>query len=86
MRRRLNQRFERTANQAVFYPSGSQAAAQLQRELSMLVLRCTQKLLKKNPGPTEGGQDALVPVLGSWHANLIRLAHSPIVLCVNDNG
>ena len=25
-----------------------------------------------------------MPMLGSWHANLIRLAHSPIVLCVND--
>lgn len=50
----------------------------------MLVLRCTQKLLKRNPGPTTGRQDSLVPMLGSWHANLIRLAHSPIVLCVND--
>jgi hypothetical protein len=52
--------------------------------LSMLVLRCTQKLLKRNPGPTNGGQDALLPTLGSWHANLIRLGHSPVVLCVND--
>jgi hypothetical protein len=50
----------------------------------MLVLRCTQKLLKKNPGPTNGREDNLVPTLGSWHANLIWLAHSPIVLCVND--
>lgn len=50
----------------------------------MLALGCTQKLLKRNPGPTNGRQDALVPTLGSWHANLIRLAHSPIVLCVND--
>ena len=50
----------------------------------MLVLRCTQKLLKKHPGPVDDRQDALVPTLGSWHANLIRLAHSPIVLCVND--
>lgn len=50
----------------------------------MLVLRCTQKLLRKNPGPSNGREDSLVPVLGSWHANLIRLAHIPIVLCVND--
>ena|SRR6267143_763112 len=50
----------------------------------MLVLRCTQKLLKRNPGPANGGQDTLLPTLGSWHANLIRLAHSPVVLCVND--
>jgi hypothetical protein len=50
----------------------------------MLVLRCTQRLLKRNPGPTQQRQDALVPVLGNWHANLIRLAKSPIVLCVND--
>lgn len=51
----------------------------------MLVLRCTQKLLKRNPGPNLPGQDAFVPVLGNWHANLIRLAKSPIVLCVNDS-
>ena len=51
----------------------------------MLILRCTQKLLKRNPGPSGPGQDALVPVLGNWHANLIRLAKSPIVLCVNDS-
>lgn len=50
----------------------------------MLVLRCTQKLLKRNPGPGDARQDALAPTLGTWHANLIRLAHSPIVLCVND--
>jgi hypothetical protein len=25
-----------------------------------------------------------VPVLGNWHANLVYLAKSPIVLCVND--
>jgi hypothetical protein len=50
----------------------------------MLVLRCTQKLLKRNPGPIRPRQDALVPALGDWHANLIRLAKSPIVLCVND--
>ena len=50
----------------------------------MLVLRCTQKLLKKNPGPANGREDELVPTLGNWHANLIRLAHSPVVLCVND--
>jgi len=50
----------------------------------MLVLRCTQKLLKRNLGSTTGQPDALVPMLGNWHANLIRLAYSPIVLCVND--
>ena len=50
----------------------------------MLVLRCTQRLLKRNPGPPQPRRDALVPVLGNWHANLIRLAKSPIVLCVND--
>src|SRR6267142_7166233 len=50
----------------------------------MLVLRCTQRLLKRRPGPVQERQDALVPRLGDWHANLIRLAHSPIVLCVND--
>jgi uncharacterized protein DUF6933 len=50
----------------------------------MLFLRCTQKLLKKNPGPTNALLDTLMPTLGSWHANLIYLAHSPIVLCVND--
>ena len=51
----------------------------------MLVIRCTQKLLRKNLGPANAGQDTLVPTLGSWHANLIWLAHSPVVLCVNDN-
>ena len=50
----------------------------------MLVLRCTQRLLKRSPGPTQQRQDALVPALGDWHANLIHLAKSPIVLCVND--
>jgi len=42
-------------------------------------------LLKRSPGPTDRREDALVPVLGNWHANLIRLAKSPIVLCVNDS-
>jgi hypothetical protein len=50
----------------------------------MLVLRCTQKLLRKNPGPVTGRKDSLAPVLGSWHANLIRLGNSPVVLCAND--
>lgn len=50
----------------------------------MLVLRCTQKLLKKNPGPVTDHEDSLTPILGSWHANLIRLGHSPVVLCAND--
>ena len=50
----------------------------------MLIIRCTQKLLKRNPGSANIGQDSLVPTLGSWHANLIWLAHSPTVLCVND--
>jgi hypothetical protein len=50
----------------------------------MLVLRCTQKLLKRKPGPPNARQDTRVPTLGSWHANLIRLGHSPIVLCVSD--
>src|SRR5438128_309314 len=50
----------------------------------MLVLRCTQRLLKRAPGPTQQRRDDLAPMLGDWHANLIRLAHSPIVLCVND--
>jgi hypothetical protein len=50
----------------------------------MLVLRCTQRLLKRSPGPVQQRQDALVPALGDWHANLIYLAKSPIVLCVND--
>ena len=51
----------------------------------MLVIHCTQKLLKRNPGPASVGQDTLVPTLGSWHANLVWLAHSPVVVCVNDN-
>jgi len=51
----------------------------------MLVIRCTQKLLKKNPGSDNAREDTLVPTLGGWHANLVWLAHSPIVLCVNDN-
>jgi uncharacterized protein DUF6933 len=50
----------------------------------MLVLRCTQKLLRRNPGPTSDRQDTLVPRLGNWHANLVRLARSPIVLFVSD--
>src|SRR6185436_9173270 len=50
----------------------------------MLVLRCTQKLLRKNPGPSTDRDDAMVPVLGSWHANLIRLGHTAVVLCVSD--
>jgi hypothetical protein len=50
----------------------------------MLVLRCTQKLLKKHLGPTDSRVDTLVPVLGNWHANLVHIAHFPIVLCAND--
>lgn len=51
----------------------------------MLVIRCTKKLLKKNPGSENAREDTLAPTLGSWHANLVWLAHSPVVLCVNDN-
>ena len=51
----------------------------------MLVIRCTKKLLKKNPGSENAREDTLVPTLGGWHANLVWLAHSPVVLCVNDN-
>ena len=54
------------------------------RVLAMLVLRCRQKLLRKKPGPSSEHEDSLVSRLGGWHANLICLAHSPIVLCVND--
>src|ERR1041384_6717643 len=54
------------------------------KKKGMLILRCTQKLLKKKPGPQSDREDSLVPVLGNWHANLIYLAHSPVVLCVND--
>ena len=50
----------------------------------MLVFRCTQKLLKKKPGPVTEQTDSLVPVLGSWHANLIHVGHSPVVICTND--
>lgn len=50
----------------------------------MMTLRCTQKLLRKNPRPLANPTDTLRPVLGDWHANLIRLAGFPIVLCVND--
>jgi hypothetical protein len=51
----------------------------------MLVIRCTQKLLKKNRGSENTRKDILVPTLGGWRANLVWLAHSPIVLFVNDN-
>ncbi|HKR60558.1 MAG TPA: hypothetical protein VJS64_12555 [Pyrinomonadaceae bacterium] len=40
--------------------------------------------MKKKPGPTSEREDSLIPLLGGWHANLIRLAHSPVVLFVND--
>ena len=50
----------------------------------MLVIRCTQKLLKHKPGPSSNVEDDLEPALGNWHANLVRIDHWPIVLCVND--
>ena len=50
----------------------------------MLVIRCTQKLLKHKPGPSSDAEDDLQPALGNWHANLVRINHWPIVLCVND--
>jgi hypothetical protein len=50
----------------------------------MVTLRCTQKLLSKNPGAIANSADTLRPRLGDWHANLVRVAHLPIVLCVND--
>ena len=51
----------------------------------MLILRCTRKLRMKNLGPVGGLQDSLVPTLRTWHANLVYLARSPIVLIVNDH-
>lgn len=50
----------------------------------MMILRCTQKLRKKNLGPVAQEKDFLVPALGDWHANLIYLGRTPLVLCVND--
>lgn len=53
-------------------------------KIPMLILRCTQKLRKKHLEPLVHEEDSLVPTLPSWHANLIYLATSPIVVCVND--
>ena len=50
----------------------------------MLILRCTQKLRRKNLGPLALQMDSLVPALGGWHANLIYIARRPVVFCVND--
>jgi len=50
----------------------------------MLTLRCTERLLKKHPGPLEHEVDVLQPTLGDWHANLVRLGPTPVVLAVND--
>lgn len=50
----------------------------------MLTLRCTQKLRMENLGPVAGRHDSLVPTLGTWHANLIDVDRSRLVLCVND--
>ena len=50
----------------------------------MLVLRCTQKLLKElSIAPS----DAIVPVgaLGAWHANLLRFERRKCVLFTNDS-
>jgi hypothetical protein len=50
----------------------------------MLTLRCTERLLKKRLGPLGQGDDDLKPTLGHWHANLLRLGRTPVVLTVND--
>src|ERR1039458_5945829 len=50
----------------------------------MMTLRCTERLLKKRPGPWDQRQDNLQPTLGDWHANLVRLGPKPVVLAVND--
>jgi hypothetical protein len=50
----------------------------------MLILRCTQKLRRKKLGPLTQQEDSLLPTLGSWHANLVYIAKTPLVLCVND--
>lgn len=50
----------------------------------MLILRCTERLLKKPLGPLSPGDDDLKPTLGDWHANLLRFGPTPVVLAVND--
>ena len=50
----------------------------------MLTLRCTERLLKKRPGPQNQREDGLKPALGDWHANLVRLGRTPVVVAVND--
>ena len=49
-----------------------------------MTLRCTQKLRQRKLGPLTNECDSLVPVLGDWHANLIYVARTPLVICVND--
>ena len=61
-----------------------QATIWLEQNRNMLILRCTQRLLRRRPGPSGPNVDGLVPVLGAWHANLIHLRHSAVVLFVND--
>ncbi len=50
----------------------------------MLTIRCTQKLLRKKLGPLAEESDSISSALGEWHANLVRLSKTPVVLCVND--
>ena len=50
----------------------------------MLVLRCTEGLFDKKPGPVSEKQDDLRSVYGDWHANLVRMGPTPVVLAMND--
>lgn len=50
----------------------------------MLVLRCTERLLRKRPGPIGPACDPLRSMFGDWHANLVRMGPTPIVVALND--
>jgi len=50
----------------------------------MVTLRCTQKLLRRVPGPLPDTPAQPTTVLGDWYANLLFRKPQQLVLCVSE--
>ena len=51
----------------------------------MVILRCTQKLLARMRAMPVDVADASATYLGDWTANLLRLGHRQVILCVSQH-
>jgi hypothetical protein len=51
----------------------------------VVVLRCTQKLLKRLGRPVEASPERSSTILGDWYADILFIQPRQVVLCVSEN-